>query len=44
VRLSGKLVPSLGKGQAKELQVESVTVLGDVDPEVRVPLALTATS
>jgi hypothetical protein len=34
VRLRGKLVDSLGKGQAKELQVESVKLLGE-SPEVR---------
>jgi aspartyl/asparaginyl-tRNA synthetase len=34
VRLRGRLVDSLGKGQAKELQVESVDLLGE-SPEVR---------
>ncbi len=31
--LTGKLIPSAGKGQAMELQVEKLEVLGDCDPE-----------
>jgi asparaginyl-tRNA synthetase len=34
VRLSGKLAKSIGAGQEKELQVESVDVLGECDPTV----------
>lgn len=34
VRLSGKLIESLGKGQDYELRVQNVEVLGDCDPEV----------
>lgn len=30
----GSLVDSRGKGQAKELQVDSIDVLGECDPEV----------
>jgi asparaginyl-tRNA synthetase len=33
IAASGKIVPSLGKGQRIELQVESVTVYGEADPE-----------
>jgi len=35
VRLCGSLVKSLGRGQAFELQVEGVDVLGECDPKVR---------
>lgn len=34
VRLTGKLIESLGKGQDCELRVENVEVLGDCEPEV----------
>ena len=34
VRLTGKLIESLGKGQECELRVEEVEVLGDCEPEV----------
>lgn len=37
--LTGKLIPSAGKGQAMELQVENLEVLGDCDPE-KYPLQL----
>ena len=33
VAISGKLVPSLGKGQRIELQAESLTLYGEADPE-----------
>ncbi|OBZ67426.1 Asparagine--tRNA ligase [Grifola frondosa] len=33
VRLSGRLTDSIGAGQDKELQVESVEILGECDPE-----------
>jgi hypothetical protein len=35
VRFCGSLVKSLGRGQAYELQVEAVDVLGECEPEVR---------
>lgn len=35
VRFGGSLVKSLGRGQAYELQVEAVDVLGECNPEVR---------
>lgn len=34
VRLKGTLVPSPAKGQAMELKVDSVDILGDCDPSV----------
>jgi len=34
VRLTGKLVQSQGKGQAKELQVDKCEIVGTCDPEV----------
>ncbi|EIN08654.1 asparaginyl-tRNA synthetase [Punctularia strigosozonata HHB-11173 SS5] len=34
VRLTGRLVESLGKGQDRELQVDGVDVIGECDPEV----------
>ena len=33
IAASGKIVPSLGKGQRIELQAEAVTVYGEADPE-----------
>ncbi|KAG6336386.1 hypothetical protein ID866_2706 [Astraeus odoratus] len=33
VRVSGSLVESRGRGQARELQVDSIAVLGECDPE-----------
>ena len=33
VSASGKLIPSLGKGQKVELQCDSIEILGDSDPE-----------
>ena len=33
IAASGKIVPSLGKGQRIELQAETVTVYGEADPE-----------
>lgn len=35
VHLRGRIVPSKGSGQSKELLVESAEVLGECDPEVR---------
>ncbi|MBL1180119.1 MAG: asparagine--tRNA ligase [Bacteroidetes bacterium] len=37
--ITGKLVPSLGKGQTMELQAEALEILGDCDPE-KYPLQL----
>lgn len=37
--ITGKLVPSLGKGQTMELQAETLEILGDCDPE-KYPLQL----
>jgi asparaginyl-tRNA synthetase len=37
VRLTGKLIKSLGKGQDCELRVDMVEVLGDCEPEVILP-------
>ncbi len=37
--ITGKLVPSLGKGQTMELQAETLEILGDCDPE-QYPLQL----
>lgn len=34
VRLTGTLTDSLGAGQAKELQVQAVDVVGECNPEV----------
>jgi asparaginyl-tRNA synthetase len=39
ISLKGKLVSSLGKGQTMELQVETLEILGDCDPE-KYPLQL----
>lgn len=39
INLKGKLVSSLGKGQTMELQVETIEILGDCDPE-KYPLQL----
>jgi len=39
LKVSGKLVPSLGKGQKMDLVAESIEVLGDSDPE-KYPLQL----
>jgi len=39
ISLKGKLVSSLGKGQTMELQVETIEILGDCDPE-KYPLQL----
>jgi asparaginyl-tRNA synthetase len=36
VRLTGKLVKSIGAEQEKELEVDSVQVLGECDPAVRI--------
>lgn len=33
LRVTGKLVPSLGKGQKMDLQAETIEVLGDSDPD-----------
>lgn len=33
LKVTGVLVPSLGKGQTMELKAEAVTILGDSDPE-----------
>ncbi|MFN4286184.1 MAG: asparagine--tRNA ligase [Lacibacter sp.] len=33
LKVTGQLVPSLGKGQAMELKAETVEILGDSDPE-----------
>jgi hypothetical protein len=38
VSLRGRLEDSLGSGQQKELRVESVQILGECDPEVRIML------
>ena len=35
VRMFGSLVDSRGKGQEKELQVDTIAVLGECDPKVR---------
>jgi len=34
ISVSGKLVESMGKGQSVEIQAETLTILGDSDPEV----------
>ncbi len=39
ISLTGTLVPSLGKGQAMDLQVKTLEILGDCDPE-KYPLQL----
>lgn len=33
IKATGKIIPSLGKGQAVEMQAASVEILGDSDPE-----------
>jgi asparaginyl-tRNA synthetase len=33
ISVSGELIPSLGKGQAAEVKVKELTILGDCDPE-----------
>jgi asparaginyl-tRNA synthetase len=33
VKITGKLVESLGKGQSVEIVVENITILGDANPE-----------
>ncbi len=39
ISAKGQLIPSLGKGQKVELKAESITILGDSDPE-KYPLQL----
>jgi len=43
VRLTGKLVKSLGSGQEKELIVDECEVMGSCDPEARLLKQLVST-